>query len=111
VTPDEAFRELTQGEQVRLLIRLVRELTLVARHYYTPGTDQLGDPVAVRMVNEIQHRVAAQAENCFAGADRDAPVGYGFVADCWDHNGLRELVQAAFARAYKSVRPQVATVA
>ena len=110
MTPDDTFRELSQDEQVRLLVRLARELTLVVRHYYTPGTDQLSDPAAVRMVNEIQHRVTAHAESCLAGADRDAPVGYGFITDCWDHNGLKELVRGAFTRAYGSVRNQVANV-
>jgi len=111
VTPDDLFRDLAPDEQVRLLIRLARELTVVARSYYTPGTDQLDDPVAVRMVNEIQHRVTAHADNCLGGADHDAPVGYGFVTECADHNGLRELVRAAFTRAYRSVRPQAATMA
>ena len=105
--PDETFRALTSGEQVRLLIRLARELTLVARHYYVPGTLELTDPAAVRLANEVQHRVIAHAENCLAGADTDAPVGYGFVADCWEHNGLSELVRAAYVRAYESVRPSI----
>jgi hypothetical protein len=107
-SPDDTFRELAPAEQVRLLIRLARELTLVARDFYVPGTLELTDPAAVRLVNEIQHRVTAHAENCLSGADADAPVGYGFVADCWDHNGLPELVLAAYNRAYQSVRPSVA---
>jgi hypothetical protein len=108
--PDEAFRTLTPHERARLLIRLARELTLVARHYYVAGTLELTDPSAVRLVNEIQHRVTAHAENCLAGTDLDAPVGYGFVTECWDHNGLRGLVLGAFARAYRSVRsPAAAT--
>jgi hypothetical protein len=108
LNPDDAFRRLTPAEQVRLLIRLARELTLVARHYYVAGTLELADPSAVRLVNEIQHRVTAHAENCLTGTDFDAPVGYGFVTECWDHNGLRELVLGAFARAYRSVRSPVA---
>jgi hypothetical protein len=102
--PDEAFRNLNPDEQLRLLIRLARELTLVARSYYVAGNLELADPSAVRLVNEIQHRVIAHAENCLSGSDTDAPVGYGFVAECWDHKGLRQLVEQAFERAYRSVR-------
>lgn len=111
MTPDEAFRGLDRGEQVRVLIQLARELTVVARHYYTPGTDDLDDPTAVRFVNEIMHRVTAHAANCLSGGDHDAPVAYGFVLECWDHNGLSARVHDAFERAYRSVRPTVATVA
>ena len=106
--PDTSFRALAPAERVRLLIRLARELTLVARDYYVPGTLDLTDPAAVRLVNEIQHRVTAHAEDCLGGGGGDAPVGYGYVGDCWDHNGLAGLVHQAYARAYESVRPAVA---
>jgi hypothetical protein len=106
-SPDDTFRALPRADQIRVLIRLARELTLVARNYYVPGTLELADPAAVRLVNEIQHRVTAHAENCLEGADTDAPVGYGFITECWEHNGLHELVSAAYARAYQSVRPSV----
>ncbi|MBX9622733.1 MAG: hypothetical protein K2X82_02870 [Gemmataceae bacterium] len=110
-SPDEAFAVLTTAEQTRLLIRLARELTLVARDYYVPGTLELSDPAAVRLVNEVQHRVTAHAEACLDGGGGDAPVGYGFVTDCWEHDGLREKVWGAFARAYDSVRPLTAAAA
>jgi hypothetical protein len=35
-------------------------LTIVAREYYVPGTLDLADAAAVRDINELQHRVAAQ---------------------------------------------------
>ena len=67
VSIDEQFTALSSQVQTRLLIELARELTLVARNYYVPGTLELNDPVAVRLINEIQHRVTAHAAQTLHG--------------------------------------------
>ena len=49
----EWFRGLNQAEQVRFLLAVAHELTIVARHYYVPQSDELTEPGAVRFVNEM----------------------------------------------------------
>ena len=110
VSIDEQFTALSSQVQTRLLIELARELTLVARNYYVPGTLELNDPVAVRLINEIQHRVTAHAAQTLSGCDTDAPVAYGFISDCWDHADLRQQVEDAFHRVYRRIKsPEVTT--
>jgi len=59
----EWFADLSAEDQIRFLLGLAPELTIVARAYYVPQESGLSDPAAVRAVNEIQHRVTAHARN------------------------------------------------
>lgn len=51
------FSGLSANEQARFLAHFMYELTLEARHYYAPGGEQNIDPMKLRFINEVQHRV------------------------------------------------------
>jgi hypothetical protein len=52
-----SFSELSSNEQARFMTRFMFELTLEARNFYAPGGEQHIDPMKLRFINEIQHRV------------------------------------------------------
>lgn len=51
------FTELSSNEQARFLTHFMYELTLEARSFYAPGGQQDIDPLKLRFINEIQHRI------------------------------------------------------
>lgn len=51
------FSELSAVEQARFMVHFMYELTLEARNFYGPGAEQHIDPMKLRFINEIQHRV------------------------------------------------------
>jgi hypothetical protein len=51
------FVELQSLDKARFLARFMYELTLEARNFYGPGGDRNIDPLHLRFVNEIQHRI------------------------------------------------------
>ncbi len=53
------FSALPAQEKTKALVRLSQELTIVARDTYQTGTLGLLQPVRLRAINEVQHRVSA----------------------------------------------------
>ncbi len=51
------FSGLSSNEQARFMTHFMYELTLEARHFYMPGGEQKIDPLKLRFINEVQHRV------------------------------------------------------
>jgi hypothetical protein len=105
--PIEAFITLSPPEQARFLMRLAWELTIVARSYYVPGTEDLTDAAAVRAVNELQHKIASHALAILDDDPRRYPddvLVQIVFDDVPDRPDLRSLVRTAFARAYQFVR-------
>jgi hypothetical protein len=51
------FSDLSSIDQARLLARFMYELTLEARNFYGKGAEQPIDPMKLRFINEIQHRL------------------------------------------------------
>lgn len=51
------FSELSSIDQARFMAHFMYELTLEARNFYTPGGQQNIDPLKLRFINEVQHRV------------------------------------------------------
>lgn len=51
------FNELSSIDQSRFLARFMYELTLEARNFYGAGPEQPIDPMKLRFINEIQHRI------------------------------------------------------
>jgi hypothetical protein len=104
-TLQDWFTGLGPTDQVRFLLAVAHELTIVARGYYVPQSDALADAAAVRAVNEIQHRVVAHAaailEDPAAGRD---PVAYGWLEGVPERGGLPGWVAAAVRRAAAGVR-------
>jgi hypothetical protein len=53
----ESFYNFSPQEQIDFLLCFAHELTILARGTYAPGEDGLTQPVRLRLINEIQHRV------------------------------------------------------
>ena len=53
----DTFSALTEEQQAVVLAAYAHELTILAREGYEAGTEQLSDPLLVRRLNEVQHRV------------------------------------------------------
>jgi len=75
---DEWYQSLDTAPRVMFLVTAGHELTIAAREFYEPQTDRLTDAVAVRELNEIQHRVLAHAASLLAGdTDLTAEAAFG----------------------------------
>jgi hypothetical protein len=48
---------MSRENKIRFLCRLRLELTVVARHTYTPQTEDISHPAHLRAINELQHRI------------------------------------------------------
>lgn len=57
-----SFSDLSSVEQVRFLVRLMYELTLEARGFYSRGGEAPIDVLRLRFLNEIQHRLTRYME-------------------------------------------------
>lgn len=57
-----SFSELSSVEQARFLARLMYELTLEARGFYSPAGEAPIDALRLRFLNEIQHRLTRYIE-------------------------------------------------
>lgn len=51
------FSDLSSIDQARFVARFMHELTLEARNFYGAGAEQPIDPMKLRFINEIQHRL------------------------------------------------------
>jgi hypothetical protein len=102
MTADEAVSRYTSmgtDVQVRFLARFAFELTILARGTYVAGTDEVAEPVRLRVLNEVQHRVVGQLCKLLEGdsaryADED--IARILIAD--DEQLLRVFVRAARVR-------------
>jgi hypothetical protein len=108
-----AYQSLGREDQVRFLIRFGWELTIVARAYYEPGTENLTLPAAVRAVNELQHQVTQHALAVLEGNERRYPddvLVTILTEEIPDHDGLLKWVRSAFSRAYDFIRSRPVSV-
>ena len=53
------FSALADQEQALVLAAYSHDLTMLARHGYEAGTERVADPLLLRRLNEVQHRVAS----------------------------------------------------
>ncbi|MET0985467.1 MAG: hypothetical protein ABW034_08680, partial [Steroidobacteraceae bacterium] len=56
------FTELSSIDKSRFIARFMYELTLEARNFYGAGAEQPIDPMKLRFINEIQHRLTRFVE-------------------------------------------------
>lgn len=56
----DAFHGESRGRKALALARLLQALGLVARRTYRPGTGEVGDPVQLRRISELTHRIATK---------------------------------------------------
>jgi hypothetical protein len=64
----EFFAGLSDQEKAAFLCRLAFEMTIVARETYEAGSEGLEDPILMRSVNELQHRILSHASSLLRGS-------------------------------------------
>jgi hypothetical protein len=57
----DAFTSYSREEKTAFLLRLVHELTIIARDTYDPESGGVNNPLRLRLINEIQHRIISSA--------------------------------------------------
>jgi hypothetical protein len=105
----EAFANLQASDQIRFLVRLSWELTLVGRNFYVVGTDELTEPRALRTLNELQHQISQHVLKLLEEDEERYPDDV-FVNIILDHREtaipqFSDLIDSAWERAFRSVGP------
>jgi hypothetical protein len=94
------FTDLSSVDQARFVARLMYELTLEARNFYSPGGEKPIDTVRLRFLNEIQHRLSRFIEQILTD-DPSRPTNeimIRLVLAPRAEKSIEELVHAAWAR-------------
>jgi hypothetical protein len=97
----EKFSALTEEQQAQVLAAYAHELTVLAREGYEVGTERLSDPLLLRRLNEVQHRVTAAVFSRLNGSKERYPddVLIGIIAGGDD--GLGRRLRFSFRRALR----------
>jgi hypothetical protein len=79
----ERFGKLGPGQKLTALAKLAHELTILARDTYEPGALGLSDPVRLRGINEVMHRITSRLVNLSHGRpdDWNEPDFWGALAE------------------------------
>lgn len=99
------FSELSSNEQARFMTHFMYELTLEARNFYTPGGEQKVDPLKLRFINEIQHRVTRFIEQILID-DPSRPsndVTLRLLLAPRAEKAIEELMRSAYSRTIQAV--------
>lgn len=99
------FTELSSIDQARFMARFMYELTLEARNFYAPGGQQNIDPMKLRFINEVQHRVTRFIEQILID-DPSRPsndVTLRLLLAPRSEKAIEGLMQAAYVRTIQAV--------
>lgn len=94
------FKDMSALDQARFLARFMYELTLEARHFYSPTGSQDIDANKLRFINEIQHRVTRFIEQVLIDdpARPNDDVTLRLLLAPRAEKTIESLVHAAYAR-------------
>ncbi len=97
----DTFSALTEEQQVVVLAAYAHELTILARDGYETGTEQLSDPLLVRRLNEVQHRVTSAILSRLQSSDERYPddVLMDIITGGEDRLGVR--LRSSFRSAWR----------
>jgi hypothetical protein len=99
------FSGLSANDQARFMTHFMYELTLEARNFYTPGGLQNIDPLKLRFINEIQHRVTRFIEQILID-DPSRPsddVTLRLLLAPRTEKAIEDLMRAAYVRTIQAV--------
>lgn len=99
------FSDLSSNEQARFMVHFMYELTLEARSFYAPGGQQAVDPMKLRFVNEVQHRVTRFIEQILID-DPSRPsndVTLRLLLAPRSEKAIESLMHAAYTRTIQAV--------
>lgn len=99
------FSELSSVDQARFMARFMYELTLEARNFYAPGGQQHIDPMKLRFINEVQHRVTRFIEQILTDdpARPSNDVTLRLLLAPRSEKAIEGLMQAAYVRTIQAV--------
>jgi hypothetical protein len=100
-----SFSGLSAIEQARFLARFMYELTLEARNFYGPGSEQTIDANKLRFINEVQHRVTRFIEQILIDdpARTSNDVMWRLLLAPRAEKAIEGLVHAAYVRTIQAV--------
>lgn len=90
ILPD-AFLAESRERKVLVLARLLHALSFVARETYRPGSEEVDDPVRLRRISELLHRVATKQVQLLAASEAGMPDAtfLPFLAEALDEIAVR----------------------
>jgi hypothetical protein len=94
------FAAFIAQEKIETLVRLIHELTILARDTYQSGTLDLAHPARLRAINEVQHRISAHVLALLrndAGRYPDE-VLVNIILEHDDNQEMRRQIGEAFSR-------------
>jgi hypothetical protein len=99
------FSDLSPLDKARFLVRFMYELTLEARGFYSASGIQDIDPVKLRFINEIQHRVTRFIEQIIIDdpARSADDVLLRLLLAPRAEKAIEELLYAAYTRTIQAV--------
>lgn len=99
------FSGLSANEQARFMTHFMYELTLEARNFYARGGVQNIDPMKLRFINEIQHRVTRFIEQILIDdpARPSDDVTLRLLLAPRTEKAIEGLMQAAYVRTIQAV--------
>lgn len=71
----QEFRDADREQQALLLARLLHALGIVARDTFRPGSTDVDDPVRLRRISELSHRIATKQVQILVGWKDGMPDG------------------------------------
>ena len=99
------FCELSPLDKARFLVRFMYEMTLEARGFYSASGVHDIDPIKLRFINEIQHRLTRFVEQILIDdpARSADDVLLRLLLAPRGEKAIEELLQAAYARTIQAV--------
>ena len=98
------FDELSSIDQARFMARFMYELTLEARNFYAPGGQQNIDPMKLRFINEVQHRVTRFIEQILIDdPSRSNDATLRLLLAPRSEKAIESLMHAAYVRTIQAV--------
>jgi hypothetical protein len=99
---EHAVAQFSPQQRIRVVARILHELTVAARETYAPGTDEIAAPRQLREYNEMQHRVAACLWELMDAQTTEVWF-WAFLSESSASSGCDAAVAAACERAYQFV--------
>lgn len=97
----DTFSALTEEQQALVLAAYALELTVLARDGYEAGTEQLSDPLLLRRLNEVQHRVSSAIFSRLKSSEERYPDDVLMDIIAGGDDGLGKRLRFSFKRAWR----------
>ena len=95
----EKFLALTEQQQSLVLAAYSHDLTILARYGYEAATERLSNPLLLRRLNEVQHRVVGAILSRLSGNKNRYPDDVLIDIIAGGDDGFGRTLQSSFRRA------------